>query len=573
MSVIELHVPPPTTGPAVDAALERVKSQASTFARLSVRARRELCEDIRAAYRRVAEASVLAACAAKGIPEGSQLEGEEWLNGPVLVVRAFRLMARCLSDIERYGVPYIPPERLSRLPDGRLRVSLFPLDPLESALLPRHKGEVHFLPGVTESNLREHQAHFYQKPHDGRLCGILGAGNNNSIPPMDCLQKMFAEGAVCVLKMNPVNAYLGPFLEEAFAPAIARGFFAVLYGGVEQGVQMVQHRLVDEVHLTGSDQTYDSIVWGPAGAEREDRKRRNSPLIAKPVTAELGNITPIIVVPGPYEDRDLAFQAQSLAGMVTNNASFNCNSAKLVISARDWEGRGQFLDSVEKKLSQATVRRAYYPGAEERFNAFTKNRTGVSLLGMAGPGELPYAVIRGVDAKNAEERVFHQEPWCSILSETVLPGREPREFLENAVAFLNEKVWGTLCAGLVVHPGALEQPGVLQAVESAIRELRYGGIAVNTWPAAVYGLGVLPWGGHPSSTMDDIQSGQGFVHNPFMLESVEKAVLRAPVTMFPPPPWIPGHRSLRSLTRKLVDFEDHPTWLKIPGLALDGVRG
>src|SRR5262249_41946390 len=162
------------------------------------------------------------------------------------------------------------------------------------------------------------------------------------------------------------------------------------------------------------------------------------------------------------------------------------------------------------------VRLAYYPGAEERFRAFTEGRTHLRLLGSANPGELPYALIRDVDPQQSGDRVFNQEPWCTVLSETALAGREPREFLENAVAFLNEKVWGTLCAALIVHPRTLEEPGVLQAVEGAIRELRYGSVAINTWPAAVYGLGSLPWGGHPSSTREDIQSGLGFVHNPFM---------------------------------------------------------
>src|SRR5262249_22966442 len=161
---------------------------------------------------------------------------------------------------------------------------------------------------------------------------------------------------------------------------------------------------------------------------------------------------------------------------------------KLIISARDWEGRSPFMDAVEAKLARTTVRRAYYPGAEERFCALTQGRSGVRLLGSPGPGELPYGVIRGVDPSRIDDPVFHRQPWCPLLSETALPGREPREFLENAVAFLNDKVWGTLCAGLIVHPRALEEPGVLQAVEGAIRELRYGAVAVNTWPAAVYGL-------------------------------------------------------------------------------------
>ena len=97
-------------------------------------------------------------------------------------------------------------------------------------------GEVHFQPGVTAANLREHQASFYRRPHEGRVCAVLGAGNVNSIPPTDCLYKLFVEGTACVLKMNPVNAYLGPFLERAFAPLVRSATCSrVVYGGAEEG--------------------------------------------------------------------------------------------------------------------------------------------------------------------------------------------------------------------------------------------------------------------------------------------------------------------------------------------------
>ena len=52
---------------------------------------------------------------------------------------------------------------------------------------------------------------------------VLGGGNVNSIPPTDCIYKMFVEGNVCILKMNPVNEWVGPFLEQALAPLIAHG--------------------------------------------------------------------------------------------------------------------------------------------------------------------------------------------------------------------------------------------------------------------------------------------------------------------------------------------------------------
>ncbi len=550
----------------------RLKENSPAFAGLSLPQRIALLEQMRAGYREIAEQSVLEACRAKGIQPRSPIAGEEWLAGPTIVTRNLRLLRDSLRQIQAEGAPRVEKSWIHTLPDGRLSIRVFPINALDRVLLPKHSAEAWMGPGITASNLKEHQAPFYRRPHSGKVCLVLGAGNVNSIPPTDCAYKMFVEGKVCLLKMNPVNAYLGPLLERAFAAAVDRGFFAVAYGGVEEGEFLVNHPQVDEVHITGSDKTHDLLVWGPPGPEREARKSRGEPLLRKSITSELGNISPVVVVPAPYAKGELVYQARDIAGMVVNNASFNCNSAKLLVTARGWEQRPSLLASVETALRQGSVRTAYYPGAEERWRQFTSGRSGLRLIGTARAGELPFAIIPDVDPAQTGDRVFTQEPWCSVLSETALPGSDPVSFLENAVRFLNEKVWGTLCATLIVHPRTLADPSGMEAVEKAIRDLRYGAVAVNTWPAAVFALGSAPWGAHPSGTLQDIQSGRGWVHNTFMLEGIEKCVLRAPLTGFPISPWFPGHRTLEPLARQLVDFEMHPSWAKVPRIAFTAMR-
>jgi hypothetical protein len=140
-------------------------------------------------------------------------------------------------------------------------------------------------------------------------------------------------------------------------------------------------------------------------------------------------------------------------------------------------------------------------------------------------------------------------------------------FLDQMTKFLNERVWGTLAANIVIHPSSLKDPAVSAALEKAIRELRYGTVAINTWSAVGFALMSTPWGGHPSSTPDDIQSGAGFVHNTFMLEEIEKCVVRAPVKATPVSPWFPAHRTQHLLGRRLTEMEWSPSWLKLPGVA------
>ncbi|MFZ5468278.1 MAG: aldehyde dehydrogenase family protein [Myxococcota bacterium] len=555
----------------LDKTLARVKEGARPFARLSLEARIRLLQSVREGYRTVAEECVRAACAAKGIDFHSPLSGEEWLLGPMITLRTVRLLLESLEDIRRLGAPRIDRSWLRTLPDGRLAVKVFPTTSLDAVLLAKQQAEVYMQPGVTAENLREHQASFYRKPHQGRLCLVLGAGNVSSIPPMDCLYKMFVEGMVCVLKMNPVNAYVGPFLERVFQAPIDQGYFAVVYGGAEEGSFLVNHPLVDEVHITGSDKTLDVMVWGPPGPEHDERKKKNQPLLQKGISCELGNITPVIVVPGPYEEGELAYQGTNVAGMVAQNASFNCTAAKLLVTSRSWSQRQRFIDLVAAGLERAGPRKAYYPGTPERWTKLSQGRAKVRLIGTEKEGALPYALLLDVDATRLDDTVFSQEPWSPVLSETALAGGDPREFLEAAVDFVNRHVWGTLACSLIVHPKTHAEHG--PAVEKAIEKLRYGSVCVNTWSGAAYGLGTVPWGGHPSSTLQNIQSGRGWVHNTFMLEDIEKAVLRAPVKAFPIAPWFPGHRTLHQLAKKLLEMELHPSWLKVPGIAASAMRG
>jgi len=53
------------------------------------------------------------------------------------------------------------------------------------------------------------------------------------------------------------------------------GYFAVVMGGIEVGSALVSHDLVTELMLTGSNKTYDAIVWG-VGQEQEANKKSNT---------------------------------------------------------------------------------------------------------------------------------------------------------------------------------------------------------------------------------------------------------------------------------------------------------
>src|SRR5918992_942110 len=448
MTASTIAQPVPTTQSQLDRVVARLKEGAHKFVNLSIDQRLQLAGAMQAGYLQIAEQSVHAACAAKGIPLGSSLEGEEWTLGPWFVVRHLRLIRESLASIKATGNTKVGD--LGRTADQRLTVQVFPAGPIDGLLFQGVRVDVHLQPGVTEEAMENARARFYKRPdHEGRVVLVLGGGNVNGIPTMDVLTKMFNEGKVCILKMNPVNAYLGPFLEEAFTEAIRQNYLAVVYGGSQEGAYLAQHPDVGEGHLTGSDLTFDTIVWGNPGPEREARKAQNRPVLQKPVTAELGNVSPVIVLPGPYSSKQLRYQAEDVAAGLTFNAAFDCNANKVLILPKGWAQGEEFLDGIEQGLTKAKPRKAYYPGAHDRWRLYSRDRASIRKFGNETAELLPWTLVRDLDPGDASERAFGSESFCPILFETQVGSADPVEFLDKAVTFANDRLWGTLSAGVV----------------------------------------------------------------------------------------------------------------------------
>jgi acyl-CoA reductase-like NAD-dependent aldehyde dehydrogenase len=555
----------PTATADLDRAVAELHEQARPFARSDPRSKARLVRSCIPRVLAVAADWSARGLAAKGLPESS---AEEWLAGPLPTVRHLRLLAETLEQVAASGRPPLGTGHRQR-DDGRLEVGLFPGSTLDRVLYGGSSGHALMQPGIDAQGAREAQAGFYTSADPtGGVCLVLGAGNASSIPAMDVLTKLFNDGLVCLLKVNPVNEWVGPLLEQALEPLVAAGCLRIVYGGAEEGTHLAGHPGIDAVHLTGSARTHDALVWGPPGPEQDRRRAAGEPVLRVPVTSELGNVTPVAVVPHRYSDAELRFQARYLATMVANNASFNCISAKVLVTATGWPQREQFLDLLTGFLGRIPLRRAYYPGAAERYAALTEGRD-LQTLGEVREGELPWTLVRGVDASAPDEPLFRTEPFCAVLTETAVGSTDPVDFLAATTRFLDDTLWGTLSAELVVPPVLERDSAVAQALDRAVTDLRYGTVAINHWSALGYSLVTPPWGGHPSATLQDVQSGLGWVHNTFLLEGVEKVVLRGPLQSRTTPPWFSDHPTAGRAGLDLVRYEADPGWRKLPGL----VRG
>jgi acyl-CoA reductase-like NAD-dependent aldehyde dehydrogenase len=555
----------PTSRSRIDEALAVLEDHKNEWVALDVDERIDLLEKLRDGMVEVAEGWVQASVEAKGMELGTADEGEEWMGGPASVLRNIKLLIESLGDIRDHGVPQLPRDPYAR-PDGQVVAPVIPANGWDGVLFQGFTAEVWMQPGVTLENLPDHQASFYkQKSPKGSIALVLGAGNVSSIGPMDALYKLFVEGQVVILKMNPVNEYLGPFIDEAFAALRERGFFRVVYGGVDEGDYLCNHALVEEIHITGSDKTHDAIVFG-IGEEGARRKAGNDPRNSKRLTCELGNVSPVIVVPGPWSQTDLDYHGVNIATTIVNNAGYNCTATRVIVQHEQWDKREALLASLRRAFEQAGDRRPYYPGSEERQRRFLEHHPDADQIGTTGKGRVPWTLIHHLDPQEAEDICFNVESWCGQTSEVALSADSVAEYIDRAVEFCNEKIWGTLACSVIVHPKSMKDPVIAAAVERAIANLRYGAIAVNHWSGLVYGMVTTTWGAFPGHPITDIRSGRGFVHNTYMFDKPQKSVLRGPFRSWPKPPLFFNNKRGAEIGRELTYFNADPSIMRLPAL-------
>ena len=567
----------------LDRDIAALRAHAEEWARLPVPEKLAILRRLRPRVDAVADRWVAAAAKAKGLPEDSPWVGEEWLSGPYSVLHAITALERTFVALAAGRSPLPARRRIRARPDGQVVVEVFPATGWDRLLVSGVRAEVWMDRSVTVANLEEHVARRYRRPPlpAGRVALVLGAGNVASIAPLDILYKLYGEGQVCMLKTSLVNDYLAPFIAEAFGELLERGFLRIALGGSETGDHLARHPGIDEIHMTGSDRTYDAVRFGP-GVEGAERKRRGEPINTKRITAELGGVGPTIVVPGPWSDADIRFQAEHVASQKLVNGGFNCIAAQVLVLPQAWARSAELLDSLRAVVRSLPPRPAYYPGAAERQVAAVRAHPGAELLDAPAVGGVPRTLIAGIDPQDAGSYGFTEEFFGGVLAQTALPGRTPLEFLRAAVEFSNARLRGTLGANIIVHPATLRELG--PAFEDALAALRYGAIGVNGWVALAYLLSESTWGAFPGHTDQDIQSGRGVVHNAYLFDRPEKTITYGPFEPFhrallrgrfhvsPKPPWFVTHRRAAEVGRRLTRFAANPGLRHIPGIFAAALR-
>ena len=555
---------------SLDTAVAELRASAGRWAATSARSRAALVSRALRDTRAAARAWNDAACRAKGLdPQGAEA-GEELLAGVGMFVRLLSEYHRSLVDIARTGRPRLRGPVRHRA-GGRLSVRVLPASVLDRVLYTGDVAEVWLEPGIDEVTLRQTQAEAYRQPEEhAGVALVLGAGNVAALAPKDILHQLVVEGRVVIMKANPVNDYLVEYWERSLAGFIEAGFVRLVKGARATGEYLVHHPEIDHVHLTGSEATFNTVVFG-GGAQGEERRRSGDSPLRVSLSAELGNVSPVVIVPGRWSRRQIEFQAAHVATMLVNNAGFNCLTPRVLVTSRSWPQREEFLAALERVLGSIPARRAYYPGAFERRGVFLDAHPGARQIGEGPAGTMPWTVIRDVDASR-DDVCFREEAFCALTSETALESVSARDFLERAVIFCNERLRGSLSMTILVDPRTRRRPEVSAALEGALADLRYGTIGVNLWHAMGIMTGSTPWGAYPGHPISDVQSGLGTVGNALMFARPQKSVVRGPFVAWPTPAWFATHRHGTVALRRFVEVQCTGAWWRLPGLLWAALR-
>jgi aldehyde dehydrogenase (NAD(P)+) len=543
----------------IDASIEELQTAKTRWARLPVAKKLGYIDGLRQATFEHSRRWVEHETTAKGLTMNSPLAGEEWITGPFGVIDALNSLEVTLSRIDG-AIDVLKGHSVRTKPNGQVVVDVMPTTTVERLLFSGSRAEVWMDSSITVGNVRDHVGVFYDEVGpQGAVCAVMGAGNVASIAPLDVIYKLFTEGEVAILKMNPVNEHLGEVFEDIFGDLIRDGYLRIAYGDVEVGAYLVAHPGVDTIHLTGSANTYYAIRYG-TGAEGRANREADTPINSKPVKAELGGVNPTIVVPGNWSKADLRFHADHVVTQKMNNSGFNCIAAQILVLPESWELSEPFITEVRNELASLEDRDAYYPGTRDRCDAVVTGSGSVETFGV----DHKRFLVTGLDPAATRDAAFTSEYFAPALAVVKLPSPDVSTYLENAVTFANDVLEGSLGATFIIHPKT--EKSNTAAFNMAIEDLEYGGIGINIWNAAVYLQSRCPWGAYPGGTPTDIGSGVGVVHNTLMLERTQKSIYRAPFAPYhrtatkgevhfaPKPIWYLSNKNMHTTTELLVNY-------------------
>ena len=329
-------------------------------------------------------------------------------------------------------------------------------------------------------------------------------------------------------------------------PFIDKGYLVISKGDMQASQYLCDHETFNHIHLTGSNFTYEQIVYKRILNDKERKTKTLKKLNKTPITTELGNVTPFIIHPGSWTKSEIKYQARKIVTAKLNNSGFNCIAAQIIVMPKQWRHAESLKKYINYYLNKIGDTSSYYPGANKLLSSLQTNDSYSQVNDSSC--ETPFLVSDIDDELDFEKN----EVWSSVLYFKEIDHEDVDDYVEKAVEYVNKNLWGNLGVSILFKNHNKKRNK--KFLDKYLKNLTYGTIAVNEWAAIGYVIPTMPWGGYPGNPDYDIQSGQGFVHNALFLESPLKGIVKTKfrISRLIDPPWFvtnkKSHRIFKNLT-------------------------
>ena len=299
-----------------------------------------------------------------------------------------------------------------------------------------------------------------------------------------------AAGCPVIVKSHPMHAGTGELVSSAIIKAAEKtrmpnGVFSNLNsGGIEVGVQLVQHPGVKAVGFTGSIRGGRSLY--NLASQREE------PI---PVFAEMGSINPVVILPEALKERGASL-AKTYAGSITLGSGQFCTNPGLLLGIKG-ESLTKFIQNLSEEIVKIEPSCMLHPnifGAYEHNKANAISQLELSVVAdydsdvKSNYGRQAVTTVEG--STFLENTTLHQEvfgPYSMVVQ------CKDKKQLETILSKLEGQLTGTLIAE---NSEADNYSEVIEALQNRVGRIIFNGVptGVEVCPSMVHG------GPYPAST-------------------------------------------------------------------------
>ncbi len=386
------------------------------------------------------------------------------------------------------------PNGIRQIADDLWEVDVFPIHRKDKLLAGKARGLLH-VQGEPK------QVSPLDKPEG--VIAVSGAGNYSS--SIEMAMALFLENKAVIHKPHGLNEASDAVWAKIFAPLIDRK--ALVFIGADHSHEMPKLEGLDAIYFTGS-----------TGVAHAIQDAATAPLVS-----ECGGNNPCLIVPGTLTEKEMAHWAIQIVSAGKLNGGAVCGRPQTIITSKNWPQRDAFLTAIRKAIAEDTFgTTTYYPGVDKTKAAFLEHQPTAEVL-QPESGAHPNSDVMFIPGIGEDDFAVTNEAFCQVFSELPLDTEnEADDFLTKATAFCNEKLLGSLGCMVLVDNATLKANEA--RVEHAVRELNYGGIAINNISPNIWLNAYLTWGGCGETT-ENFVSGVGNFGNGLNFENVVKSVI------------------------------------------------